>query len=476
MVDQEQRSINQEVRTALRHSAVYGFGSVLARAVGFLMIPFYTHYLSPQDYGILEILDVSMTLIGMFLNMGIMAALLRHYNSAETLHEKRQVVSSAYLFVIVSGSLVWLLGAMLARPITTAVFSANIPSHYFLIYLSSFALAYITNVPNTYFQAKEKSATLVLADTLTLIGSLSLTIYFIAGLKMGLLGFVLSPLIAGVFRATGFGFLVIRDAGLRLNWCLLRKMLVFGSPLIFSNLGLFTLNFSDRFFLKHFQTLDVVGIYAVGYKFGYILNLLLIQPFSIMWQARMYVIDRRPDRERAFRHIFSFYAFLLIFGGLALALFSHEILNVMVDRRFLPGASVVPVVAASYVIFGIGQFFQTGLLLVARTRKIGVVSTFAALINLGLNYVLVSHFGMTGAAWATLLGFLAIAIGNGYFSWSSFTATLGLGRLLKLLLVAIVLYGVSTVVNLPLGFAILAKGVLLAFFPVIVIVRMLSAD
>jgi hypothetical protein len=56
----ERGPILQEIRTAARHLVVYGAGNMAARALGFLMIPFYTHYLSPKDYGILEILDQSM--------------------------------------------------------------------------------------------------------------------------------------------------------------------------------------------------------------------------------------------------------------------------------------------------------------------------------------------------------------------------------------------------------------------------------
>ena len=81
---QEQQSIHREMRTAVRHSAMYGFGNVLARGIGFFMLPFYTRYLTPTDYGVLEILDLSMSLIGMFLNMGITAALLRFYATAQT--------------------------------------------------------------------------------------------------------------------------------------------------------------------------------------------------------------------------------------------------------------------------------------------------------------------------------------------------------------------------------------------------------
>ena len=91
-------AISAEIATALRHSFVYGVGGVLVKGVGFFLLPLYTHYLSPPDYGLLEVLEVSISLLAMFLNMGVTAALLRYYGAAETESQKRKVVGSIFLF------------------------------------------------------------------------------------------------------------------------------------------------------------------------------------------------------------------------------------------------------------------------------------------------------------------------------------------------------------------------------------------
>ena len=58
----QRETVAKEVRTAARHSLVYGFGALATKAIGFLMLPVYTRYLTPADYGILEILDLSLSL------------------------------------------------------------------------------------------------------------------------------------------------------------------------------------------------------------------------------------------------------------------------------------------------------------------------------------------------------------------------------------------------------------------------------
>src|ERR1700722_4289869 len=93
---EEKGEVAREIQTAVKHSAVYGLGNVLAKALGFLMLPVYTHFLNPVDYGILEILDLSMSLIGMFLNMGITAAVLRSYAGAGSDEERKTTISTAF--------------------------------------------------------------------------------------------------------------------------------------------------------------------------------------------------------------------------------------------------------------------------------------------------------------------------------------------------------------------------------------------
>src|SRR5829696_3681976 len=114
-------NVTAQIRTAIRHTAVYGVGSMLAKAIGFLMLPFYTHYLSPVDYGILELLDLSMSLFGMFLNLGITAALLKCYAVADSTREKREVVSTACLFVVSTGIITFLVLAAWVEPLSAAL-------------------------------------------------------------------------------------------------------------------------------------------------------------------------------------------------------------------------------------------------------------------------------------------------------------------------------------------------------------------
>jgi O-antigen/teichoic acid export membrane protein len=465
----EQGTVLQEIRHAVRHTAVYGFGSVLVKAFGFFMLPFYTHYLTPADYGILEILDLSMSLIGMCLNMGIGAALMRYYAAAESAGSKKEVISTSFLFVVTSGGLIFMAALATLGPASRFLFGPKVPSTYLLISVSSFILAYISMVPRIYLRALQASRAVVMVDTVSVFCMLVLNIYFIGVLKIGLRGILFSALLVTAVQVLVLSVWLLRTVGVSFSGVLLQKMMRFGAPLVLSNLAAFTLNFSDRFFLQQTRSLAVVGIYAVGYKFGFMLNYLLMQPFCAMWEPRRYVIYENAGYPAVFGQVFMLYSLVLTYAWLALAVLSPEVVRVLVSAEFSSAQYVIPIVAMAYVAWGIGYHSQLGMLLKNRTRMVGGISAGAVVLNLALNYVLILHFGMLGAAWATLLSFAGIAVASYVFSQRVLRLPLGGGRVLVAISVAIGLYLVSRWTNdLPILFTLLSKGVLLAAFPVLV--------
>jgi O-antigen/teichoic acid export membrane protein len=463
----ERQDIAAEIQTAVRHTAVYGLGNALAKFIGFLMIPFYTHYLNPVDYGILEILDLSMSLLGMFLAMGMTAAMLRCYAAADSDEAQRGVVGSAFLFAAVTGLIVFGLAFRAIPAVSAMIFGPKTPPVYLLTAFASFIIGYIVNVPRTYLRAREASGWFVGVETATLLLMLVLNIVFIAVLRIGLMGILCSSIVAAGLQLIVLTGWMLRRVPMRYSSPALHRMLAFGLPLMFSNMAVFTLNFADRFFLQHLRSLDVVGIYAVGYKFAFMLNFLLVQPFYTMWQSRMYVAHKNPRHGLIFRQMCILYSVLLISAGLTLAVFSPEIVHLMVGPQFADCQEVIPVVALAYVFYGLGYFAETGMLLRDRTKLVGLLGACAAILNLGLNYFLISWFGMMGAAWATLLSFAALALGSYILSESVYPLHLGVERVLAALGLGIALYWVSRAAPQPLAVALVAKVALCVAFPLL---------
>ncbi len=466
---QERDTIADEIRTALRHMAVYGIGNILAKAIGFLMLPFYTHYLNPADYGILEILDLSMSLFALILSMGLTPAFLRCYAAADSPAEKRKVVSTACLFGVVTGVITFSLGAGLIRPLSRLLFGPGIPAFYMFLSFVSIILSYMATLPRTYLRALEASGTYTLVDLAQVSSLLGLNIVFIAVFKLGVAGVLWSSVLVGGLQFVAVTLWALHRAGLSFGLVHLQRMIGFGAPLIISNIGLFVLNFSDRFFLQHLRSLDVVGIYAVGYKFGYMMNFLFVQPFFVMWQSRMYAIHAQPEHRMIFKQVFSLYWFGLVSAGLAMSLFSPEVVRIMVEPKFAASQEVIPLVVLAYIFYGLSYYAQLGMFLTDNTKVIGAIGAASAALNLGLNYILVLHFGMMGAAWATVVSFLFMAGVSYWRSQRAFRLPLGVGRMFAAMFLAAGVYLFMRWWNpSSLSTAVAVKLLLVGSFPLFV--------
>ena len=455
-----------ELKRLFKHTTIYGFGNMLGKMVGFFMIPFYTHYLSTADYGTLELLDLTVTLIGLVLTMWMNAAILRHYYDYEEGRERNQVISTILLTAGATGILVATLGIRCSRTLSALILKTPDLHAYVSLIALSFLVNCLNIVSTSYLRAMQRSTLVVAADLTNLVLTLSLNIYFIAILKIGVVGVLYSSLVSGTVIALLLTINTVREVSLAFSFPKLKAMLAFGSPLILTSIAAFTVNFSDRFFLRHYSTVSTVGIYALGYKFGFMLSFLVVQPFDMIWQARMYEIAKQEHANDTFARLFGYYALVLTTVALGLSLIVREVISVIATPDYFTAYKVVPIVALAYIFQGLNRYFLSGAYIAKRTLHLGLIGGLTAVLNFGLNYLLISRYGMLGAAWATTFSFMAMA---GFAYWVSQRAhpiPYSLSRFVIPLILAAAFYLVSTLVPMTHLVAALAMKIgLFLLFP-----------
>ena len=171
-----------------KHSLVYGAGSIAGRAVGFAMIPFYTHYLRPADYGVLELLDLTTFFVGTIVGLGLTSAIVRFFYDYRDAGERREVVSTALLFGIVMVSSVYLVLRPLSPVISNWLFGTTDYGSYFHIIFASLCFDTLAELSLSHVRAKQESVRATLFTFARLVMTLSFNVYFIAGLRLGVLG------------------------------------------------------------------------------------------------------------------------------------------------------------------------------------------------------------------------------------------------------------------------------------------------
>ncbi|MGE5112086.1 MAG: oligosaccharide flippase family protein [Acidobacteriaceae bacterium] len=418
-----------------KHLSVYGLGMLLSRAISFLMIPVYTHYLTPADYGVLELLDLTTYVLGIFMLLGVSSAVFKFYVEYDNDRDKAQVISTAATFVVLLSLALISIAEWKRAFISRLVFGGSEYSSFYTVALASFLFSTWTEVPMAFLRAQQKSVNFLAISLARLVCGLGLNIYFIVVLHKGVWGILLSNFIASIVFAIGLCIDTYRVAGMHFSLEKLKKLLSFGVPLLPSSVGMFVLVFSDRFFLKHFSTLDEVGIYSLAYKFGMGLAVLLNSPFLLAWQPQVFELGKRPDAPRVYSRLTSIYVFISLTLALVVIVGADAFIRVGTPRSYWKAASIVPFIVIAYVFDGVKGFFQIGMLLKNQTKYIGFATFGTAIANIILNYLLIPRYHAYGAAIATLSCYVILACALYPFSQRLYHIPFAVGKMIKLLLV-----------------------------------------
>lgn len=465
------------VKELVGHASIYSAASLLQKGVGFFMIPVYTYYLSPHDYGVLELIDLFIVLATMLAGMGLGNAIIRFYHAENTDHAKREVISTALFGVL--GLVVVLFAGLQSFPslFSKMVFDDDSYTLYFKIIAFTVVLQTLATVPESLLLAQKKSKIFSTITLVTFVSYLTLNIFFIAGLKMGVMGMLLSTLITKILN-TSLNYWVTRsNFGWTFSVQKFTAMAKFGLPLIPASIAMLAIHYADRLFVQRYGDPDDLGLYSLGYKFGMILSVLISQPIFYVFNTLRFEMLDDDDPAQSFGRLFTYIFIVMVYAALGIIVLSHEVIQILAPNEYQGAATVVTPIVISYVFFGAQNFFTSGMFIGYKTSYMSAITMGTAVLNIGFNYALVPSFGIQGAAVSTLLTFALLAAATYYGSQRVYPMTLEAGRLVKVTLAAALLYAVCAFVGGNVWLAILIKLLILGcFVPLLVVLRFFAPE
>ena len=399
-------SVRNETNLILRHSSVYGIATILSRVISFVMIPVYTSYINPEEYGVMELIHITMSLIETVIALGITTGLSRFYFDTEDQHERNRVVSSAFFGL--GGFLMLLVGffTLASGPLSTLVLDSITYKRFFVIAFSSLAVNILNNIFITYYRINKKSLTVLFISTGQLVVNLTLNIIFLVVLKMGVWGIFVATFITAVLTFLVFAPVVIRKVGFNVSWEITKELILFGLPLIPSNIASYIVAASDRYFIKEYVSINDTGLYSLGYKFGTLVNSFVTQPFNQIWGPRRIEMFGKGNYEEIFSRIFTYFTFVLLFVGMTISMLARDIVHLMADKAYWSAYAIIPLLTLAHVIFGFYYHFYVPIFYEKKTKYFAYINVMNAILNLGLNFLLIKPMGVWGAALSTLICYI----------------------------------------------------------------------
>jgi O-antigen/teichoic acid export membrane protein len=466
-------NLGAELKRLGKHSAIYGLGGLVSRILAVLLLPLYTRYLSPSDYGKVETLIALTTVIGIVLRMGIHSAFFRFYfDSAEPEH-RRLVLRTSFWFTMATATAGLLAGLLLSGTIADLLFGSPDDSELVMAAFVGLWAGMNYEQLTSLFRVEERSVAFVSASLANILLTIGATLLLVVALDQGPIG-----VIVGNFTGTLLVYAALvgyrrEQLGLQFDRSLLREMNRFGTPLVPTALFLWVTNFSDRLFLVRLADTTEVGLYSVGVRIASAM-VLLLTAFRLAWPAFAYSIEDEREAKRTYAFVLSYLVLLTTWVATGLALLSPWIVDWIAAPEFAESSRVVGPLAFAAVAFGAYIVVAIGVGRARRTQFNWVVTGAAAAVNVALNLILIPPYEMMGAAVATIAAYATMFAGMAWWSqriypvpyqWrrvgtaaAAGVALVAVGKLLDAnLAVALALALAYPLALLPLGFYLPAE-------------------
>ncbi|MER2598929.1 MAG: oligosaccharide flippase family protein [Caldilineales bacterium] len=452
-------------------SSLYTVGEVLRSSLSFLLLPIYTHLLTTADYAIIGVMSPVFSLLSILLALGMPAALLRFYFD----YREDEALLRRYLgTVTVFGIGMGLIGSLLLTLIGPAFFGRLLPNTpfnpYVLITVWNAGLSVASVLVLQLFRARQQAHFFIAFNLIDFALTTALIILFVVGWRMGALGSLWGQLLAAVTMAAPAIWILARAGALGFSWQLLRPSLKLGVPLLPFLLGTWALNVSDRIVLDGLVTREALGIYTLGYQFGVLLNMLAVA-LNGAWQPFFYQHAADKAHTPMISAFITYQVALMTWLALALALLAPEMIRLIAPPAYSGAATLVPWIAAGYVMRYLYLFPVNSLLYKKRPGWIAALTILAAALNISLNFWLVPRYGTVAAAINTLLAFAALLVMVFFAGQHAFRVAYEWNRLARILLLALALFALGWFLapaqSLWLGTSL--KALLLAAFPLLLL-------
>jgi O-antigen/teichoic acid export membrane protein len=448
--------------------AAYTAASIVSKLIAVALLPLYTRYLTPTDYGAAEVLFAAVVAASIVIRFGVIEAVLRFYYKAG--EDPQRVVATSFAALFWFGSAAALIALPFAGPISDALLTekaAKLVSGPDLTRIAIGGLWVLTlhEYLLTLFRLEERARAFFLVTIANVLAAIALTVVLVVGEDEGARGLLLGSYLSGAAFVLGLIVVHRRRLSLRLERPLLRRMLRFGLPTMPAELSLYALNFVDRIIIVRMVGLAEAGLYSLAIKFSQGVNI-LVRGFQLAWPPLAYSIRDDDEARRIYAVVVTWLLAACAFVVIGLWLLARWLARALAAPEFFDSYEAVGLIVAATAFYSL---YMVQLVILGRTGRteFNFPATGAALVaNVALNLILVPPLGIVGAGIALLASYLVVVALMYRFTQRLFPVPYEWGRLARVVLISAALIALGELL-LPtdglVGF--LARAVLWLLYP-----------
>ena len=459
-----------------KETLIYGTSTVLARLLNFCLVPFYTYYLLPGDYGIIATTFAVIALLNVIFLFGMDQSYLRFASEAQ---HKTDVFHHCFYGVLLNGIILSLLLWIFAKPFAVLI---GIGAQYsYMVHLAVWVLFLdvLNMIPFTKLRLERRSWYFVGVRTASIVVNVLGNIFFIAVLHKGIASILWANIFASLTSLLLLSPVVYSELSAKkpqFNASLLKGMIRFAWPFVPSGLASLLISVIDKPILVHLAGLAQVGIYQANFKIG-VFMMLLVSMFDQAWRPFFLAHAKEPNAKQTFARVLTYFTALGTWGLLGLCFLMPSIIrsNIfgdfhLISPNYWSGMKIIPCVLTGYFFYGLYINFMVGPVMTKKTRVLLWITLLGASVSITTNLTLVPHIGILGAGWAVALSYGAMAIALGWFTQRNYTLPYEYAKLSVIggLCIATALIAGATQHYAPTS-ALIVKITLLCAYPILLL-------
>jgi O-antigen/teichoic acid export membrane protein len=384
--------------------ASYTASSILSKLIAVFLLPLYTRYLTPSDYGAAEVLLSGVISASIVIRFGMIEAILRYYYLPDV--DRRSVVGTGFAALLWTSTVAAAIGLVLAEPISRALLGHSDAE---LVRIAAGGLWALTlwEYVLTLLRLEERARAYFALTVANVVVTIPLTVWLVVLEGDGASGLLIATYVTVV------PFIAYRlwDERRRLRIVpdrpLLRRMGRFGLPTMPAELSLYSLNFIDRLIIVRTTGLAAAGLYALAVKFAQGMSV-IARGFQLAWPPLAYSIEDDDEARSAYALVFTWFTAVCAFAVAGFWLEGRWIVRFLAAPDFFGAHRALPLLATG---IGLYALYLVQVIILGRTGRTELsfpATAAGVIVNVALNLALVPSLGIVGAGIALVASYLVV--------------------------------------------------------------------
>lgn len=385
---------------------VYGLGGIISKIIPLIMLPVVTR-LMPDSYffGLSDLSNTAVQFGTALAGMGMYDAVFRLFFDKDDKNFQKTVCSTALGFTFITSFIVFLVMIIFRKPLGTFLFSDE--KYFYLLYLTAMSILIggTNNIMQIPTRTQNRRKVFLVMNTLSAVFSYAVSIpLLLKGFYV--IALPLAAVISALTIEVIFWFLNREWFDFRLfDKSILKQLLAIGLPLLPNFLIYWIFNSSDRLMIGKLIGNSFTGVYSVGARIASV-SQLIYTAFAGGWQYFAFSTMKEDGQVKSNSLVFEYLGVISFAAGIMMCVFAHLIFKILFTGEYEAGYIVVPYLFLAPLMQMLYQVACNQFIVIKKTWPNAFILSVGAICNVLLNLTLIPVWGIEGAAFSTLIGYV----------------------------------------------------------------------